>query len=171
MVGRAVGSILEVGIGTGANLRLYPPDADLTGIDISGRMLERARRRAAGLGMSVRLFEGDVERLPLLDASFDTVVATCVFCSVAHPVEGLRELQRVIKPDGRVLLLEHVRPQNPFLGWLADRVSPLTRRLIGPEMNRRTEVNVTRSGLLVLAVKRQGIWREIDAARGTSENG
>ena len=167
VVGRAVGSILEVGIGTGANLSLYPTGADLTGIDISARMLERARHRAARLGMRVPLLESDVERLPFSDATFDTVVATCVFCSVEHPVEGLRELGRVVKPEGRVLMLEHVRPENPFLGWLADRISPLTQRLIGPEMNRKTEENVIESGLQVLAVKRQGIWREIEAIQGS----
>ena len=166
LVGKAGGSILEVGIGTGANLKLYAPGAHVTGIDISERMLARARHRAAKLGRRASLLEGDVEKLPFPDRTFDTVLATCVFCSVADPVQGLREVRRVVKPEGRVLLLEHVRPENRFLGWLSDRVSPLTRRLIGPELNRRTEENVMSAGLQVRAIRRAGIWREIVADRG-----
>ena len=67
-----------------------------------------------------------------------------------------------MRPNRRVLLLEHVRPENTFL-WLADVVSPLTKRLMGPELKRRTEENVASSGLRVAAVRRQGIWREIEA--------
>ena len=166
VVGQACGSILEVGIGTGANLELYAPGADVTGIDISVRMLARARRRTARLGRQVRLLEGNAEELPFPDRSFDTVLATCVFCSVGDPVQGLREMRRVVKEEGRVLLLEHVRPENPLFGWLADRISPLTRRLLGPEMNRRTEQNVMRAGLKISAITREGIWREIAACRG-----
>lgn len=165
VVEQARGSVLEVGVGTGTNLELYPPAADVTGIDISSRMLARARRRAGRIGGRVRLLEGDAERLPFPDATFDTVLATCVFCSVADPVQGLREVRRVVKADGQVLLLEHVRPDNPVLGWLADAISPVTKWLIGPELNRRTEENVARSGLRVAAVRRKGIWREIVAHR------
>lgn len=163
---RARGEVLEVGIGTGRNLDRYPPGVHLTGIDVSEGMLRRARRRADRLGGDVRLEQADVQQLSFADASFDTVTATCVFCSVADPVQGLREVARVVKPDGLVLLLEHVRPRNPLLGWLADRLSPLTRRLFGPEINRRTEENVAAAGLEIIDVRRQGIWRELAAQRG-----
>ena len=105
----------------------------------------------------------DVQALPFDDDSFDTVTATCVFCSVADPVAGLKEVARVATPGGQVLLLEHVRPRNPVLGWLADLVAPVVRRLMGPEINRRTEDNVTAAGLEIDEVTRWGVWREIVA--------
>lgn len=164
----ARGSVLEVGVGTGRNLDLYPAGIHLTGIDISPRMLDRARRRAGELGSEMTLEVADVEKLPFADASFDTVTATCVFCSVAHPVAGLAELGRVVREDGEVLLLEHVRPRGHVLGWLADAVTPLTRRLMGPAVNRRTEENVAAAGLEITEVRRDGVWREIRARRGAS---
>ena len=167
LLSRARGRTLEVGIGTGRNLDLYGSDVDLTGVDLSPRMLERARERAVSLGRNARLEVGDVERLPFPADSFDTVTATCVFCSVENPVQGLREVRRVIRPDGRVLLLEHVRPRSAVLGCVFDRLSPLTRRLMGPEINRRTEESVLEAGLEIDEVRREGIWREIVARKGS----
>jgi ubiquinone/menaquinone biosynthesis C-methylase UbiE len=160
-VAAATGRTLEVGIGTGRNIDLYPTDVEVTGIDISAAMLARAEKRADGLHLAVRLERADVERLPYPDSSFDTVCATCVFCSVPDPVAGLREVARVTRPDGQVRLLEHVRPRNRLLGWLADRLSPFTQRLIGPAINRRTEDNVRAAGLELVDVQRHGVWREI----------
>ena len=165
----ATGEVLEAGVGTGLNLEYYPAGVDVTGIDISPRMLSRARRRAEAAAVDVTLDVADVEDLPYGDARFDTATATCVYCSVADPVRGLRELARVTKPEGRVLLLEHVRPRNRLLGALADLVSPLTRRLFGPEVNRRTERNVEAAGREIVTVGRDGVWREIEARPGGRE--
>ena len=115
------------------------------------------------MGRNVLFEQADAEALPHPDQSFDTVTATCVFCSVADPIRGLREVRRVVKREGRVLLLEHVRPRNPILGKLFDLLSPITRRLIGPEINRRTEDNVRAAGLEIVDVRRHGVWREIEA--------
>jgi len=166
VISGARGDVLEIGVGTGANLEHYPEDVSLTGIDISEKMLGRARKRAADLGREARLELADVESLPYPDESFDTVTATCVFCSVDDPVQGLREVRRVIRPDGEVRLLEHVRPRSPLLGKLFDLVTPVTRRLMGPAINRRTEENVAAAGLELEAVRRDGIWREIVARKG-----
>ena len=165
----ASGRTLEVGIGTGRNIDLYPPEVGLTGIDIAPRMLAGAERRAQRVGRPVGLEVADVEDLPFPDARFDTVTATCVFCSVPDPVAGLREVARVTRPGGQVLLLEHVRPRNSVLGWLFDRLSPLVQRLVGPAINRRTETNVQAAGLDIIDVGRQGIWREIRARPATGE--
>lgn len=155
--------VLEVGVGTGLNLPYYPVDAKVVGIDVSPRMLTRARARTEQADAEVELQVADVEDLPFADDRFDTVTATCVFCSVDRPVRGLQELARVVKPGGRVLLLEHVRPSNPVLGSLADLISPLTRRLFGPSVNRRTERNVEAAGLEPVSVRREGVWRQIEA--------
>jgi ubiquinone/menaquinone biosynthesis C-methylase UbiE len=161
LVTRAHGRVLEVGVGTGLNLELYPAGVRLTGVDISSRMLARAAARASAPQAEVALVRGEVERLPFPDHTFDTVVATCVFCSVADPVAGLGELTRVVRDDGRILLLEHVRPRNRVLGLVADLVTPLTRRLMGPALNRRTEENAVAADVRLVCVRREAIWREM----------
>ena len=137
---------LEVGVGTGKNLPYYPHDVKVTAIDLSPRMLERARRRASVLGLEVELREMDVQDLAFPDHVFDTLFATFVFCSVPDPVLGLRELRRVCKPGGRLLLLEHMRPGNPILGLLFDLLNPMVVRMMGANINRRTMENIRRAG-------------------------
>ena len=159
----ASGRVLEIGIGTGRNLEHYGNGVYLIGVDLSAGMLARSAPRTASATVAVSLVQGNAQRLPFPSASFETVTATCVFCSVADPVAGLREVARVVRRDGRVLLLEHVRPRNRALGWVFDRLSPLTRRLFGPEVNRPTEDNVAAAGLRIVEVRREGIWREISA--------
>lgn len=163
LLGQAGGAVLEAGIGTGRNLDFYADDVRLTGIDVSAKMLAGARRRAGRLGRDVELRQADVTALPFPDGAFDTATAACLFCSVPDPVAGLRELGRVTRADGQVLLLEHVRPAGRFTGAIADAVSPLTARLFGPALNRRTEESARAAGLELLEVRRDRIWREIVA--------
>ena len=163
LVSSASGTVLEVGVGTGKNLRYYAAGTEVAGIDVSSQMLQRAERRLASLRLKANLLEADVQDLPFDDDTFDVAVGTCVFCSVADPVQGLRELGRVVRPDGRILLLEHVRPTNWFLGRIADIVSEITRRVFGFRTNRRTEENVAMAGLEILEVTRNGVWRQIVA--------
>lgn len=163
VMGGAHGRVLEIGTGTGRNFEFYPKDVELTGVDISSPMLGRTRRRGDAMGRDATLSRADAQALPFRDASFDTVTASCVFCSVDDPVRGLAEAKRVVRPGGQVRLLEHVRPRNPILGKLFDLLSPITRRLLGPEINRRTEDNVRASGLEILTVRVTGVWREIVA--------
>ncbi|GMR02447.1 MAG: hypothetical protein BMS9Abin20_0783 [Acidimicrobiia bacterium] len=169
LIETANGAVLEVGVGTGKNLPHYRGDIEVTGIDVSSRMLAKARDRARSLPVHAELIEADVQELPFDDDTFDTAVSTCVFCSVADPVQGLRELGRVVQPDGRILLLEHVRPGNRFLGRLADFATVLTRRIFGFRANRRTEENVLAAGLEIIEIERHGIWRTIVARPGSSD--
>lgn len=149
-VGLARGDVLEVGVGTGKNLSLYPAGCRVTAIDFSPAMLARARVRAARAHVPVRLFEMDVEHLAFADATFDTVLATFVFCSVPDPARGLAEVRRVCRPAGRLVLLEHVRSEHPLLGIMMDLLNPLARYLVGDNINRRTVAAVEAAGFHLL---------------------
>lgn len=138
--------VLEVGVGTGQNLPLYAPGIHVDGIDFSGRMIERARRRKSAA--SVTLHEMDAQQMAFPDAIFDTVVSTCVFCSVPDPVRGLSEVRRVLRPDGWAVFLEHMRPDGRWLGPLFDRLDPIVSRR-GPHINRRTLDNIAAAGLRI----------------------
>jgi phosphatidylethanolamine/phosphatidyl-N-methylethanolamine N-methyltransferase len=148
------GRVLEVGVGTGKNLPYHPPGVEVVGIDISQRMLQRAQRRAEELGKTLELHQMDAQRLDFPDDSFDAAVATFVFCSVPDAVHGLRELARVVKPEGKILLLEHVRIDEPEMaGKVMDLLDPLVVRLMGPHINRRAEETVRQAGLEVERVE------------------
>lgn len=138
--------VLEIGVGTGKNLPLYRPEHDVDAIDFSPRMLERARRKR--VPPNIRLHEMDVQDLQYPDATFDTVVSTCVFCSVPDPLRGLKEIRRVLRADGRAVFLEHVRPGSRWLGALFDRLDPLVARA-GPHINRPTVENIRAAGLQI----------------------
>lgn len=137
---------LEAGVGTGKNFGYYPLNVKITAIDMSPRMLDRAEKRAQTLGLDIDLWQMDVQELQFPDNSFDTVFATFVFCSVPNPVLGLRELRRVCKPGGRLLLLEHMRPENRLFGTLFDALNPLIVRITGANINRRTMENIRNAG-------------------------
>ncbi len=145
--------ILEVGVGTGKNISHYPRGIQVTAVDLSDKMLERARRRAQELDSEVDLRLMDAQRLTFPDAAFDVAVATFVFCSVPDPVLGLRELGRVVRPGGQILLLEHVRVNKPVIGKLMDLFDPFVVRLMGPHINRRTVENVRKAGLEIERVE------------------
>jgi phosphatidylethanolamine/phosphatidyl-N-methylethanolamine N-methyltransferase len=146
--------VLEVGVGTGKNLPYYPQALAVDAIDISPRMLERARKRASDFNISVTFQEMDVQEPAFPDQVFDTIFATFVFCSVPDPVKGLRELRRVCKPGGRLLLMEHMRPGNPVLGFLFDRFNPMVVRMMGANINRRTLDNIRSAGWRIRSEER-----------------
>lgn len=148
----STGEILEIGVGTGINMRHYPPGARMTAIDISDRMLDKARSRAQRDHVPVDLALMDAQHLVFADGSFDAVIATCVFCSVPDPIAGLREALRVLKPGGVALMLDHVRSENAVVGKLMDLLNPLAVRVSGANINRRTVENVRAAGFADLNV-------------------
>lgn len=161
-------NILEVGVGTGKNFPYYPADAEITAIDFSEKMLARAPDKARNRGVKVCLLQMDVQKLEFADNTFDTVVATFVFCSVPDPILGLKEVERVLKPGGKLLLLEHVLAANRTLALLMNLVNPVVVRLMGPNINRQTIDNVARSGLVIDRVTHlaAGIFNLIEARKG-----
>jgi phosphatidylethanolamine/phosphatidyl-N-methylethanolamine N-methyltransferase len=161
LLAKAKGTILEIGVGTGKNFPHYPHGACVTGIDIADRMVVIARKKASKLGLPFDLSEGDVQSLHFPDNSFDTVVATFIFCSVPDPVQGLRELRRVVKPSGRILLLEHVRIDKPVIGWMMDRLNPWVVRIMGANINRRTLENVKKAGLHIESIEHLGLMKMV----------
>lgn len=148
--------VLEVGVGTGKNFPYYPPDVSVTGIDLTPGMLRRAERRAVELDVDVDLRLGDVQTLEFPDNSFDEVVTTFVFCSVPDPVLGFKEVARVLKPGGQLLMLEHMRSKKPLLGKLMDLVNPIAVRMMGANINRHTLDNVQASNLEIEFLENTG---------------
>ncbi len=134
--------VLEIGVGTGNGFSHYGPGLRITGLDLSERMVKRAEKKAAKLGLDIRLLQADAQALPFEDASFDTVIATCVFCSVPDPVKGLREIRRVLVPGGQLLLLEHVLSHKKFLRRMMNMMNPMTVRMMGANINRETVGNI-----------------------------
>jgi ubiquinone/menaquinone biosynthesis C-methylase UbiE len=145
--------ILEVGVGTGKNFPYHPAGAEVMGVDLSERMLAQAQQKRRELETNVPLAQLDAQRMAFAADAFDAAVATFVFCSVPDPVQGLREIRRVVKPGGQVILLEHVRVNAPLIGSLMDLLDPLVVRVMGAHIKRHTEENVRRAGLEIVNVE------------------
>jgi len=148
---RASGRVLEVAIGTGLNLPHYPESVELTGLEFSPAMLERARRRAAGLGRPIELHEGDAQALPFADRSFDTVVCTFSLCSIPDDRQALAEMARVLRPGGLLLLADHVAAASWFGRAVQGMAELVTIPLAGEYLRRRPIRQVQALGLPVEA--------------------
>ncbi len=146
MVAGASGRVLEVGRGTGLTLRHYPESTELIGLEPAVDSLARARRRVPG----VALINGTAESLPFDEASFDLVVSSLVFCSVDHPLRGLAEIRRVLKPQGKLIMLEHVQAGSRAGQWALDTLQPLWTRVAGGcRPNRHTHQLVEQAGFRI----------------------
>ncbi|MFJ6675024.1 class I SAM-dependent methyltransferase [Actinosynnema sp. NPDC091369] len=146
---RAAGDVLEIAVGTGLNLPHYPPGVRLTGLDFSPAMLDRARARAAALGLDVALREGDAQALPFADASFDTVVCTLGLCGIPDDRAAIAEMHRVLRPGGALLLLDHVGSHHRPLRFAQRLLEKVTLRLIGDHLTRRPLPLVEAAGFTV----------------------
>ena len=145
------GNILFLALGTGLDIRSFPPDKKITAIDISPAMLKFAEPRIAAYSGSIEASVMDVHAMPFADNHFDQVFTSCTFCSVPDPIEALRSLKRVLKPGGELLMFEHTGsaylPFKPMLNLM----TWLTRRF-GPDMNRTTVSNVQAAGFSIIEV-------------------
>jgi len=119
--------VLEVGVGTGINLALYPRNCRITGIDLSSKMLAKAQGRIDEKGLHhCELAEMDATQLKYPDNSFDVVYAPYVISVVPEPVKVAREMYRVCRPGGRVIILNHFKSANRVMGWIEKVISPAT---------------------------------------------
>jgi ubiquinone/menaquinone biosynthesis C-methylase UbiE len=141
---QATGQVLEVAIGTGLNIGLYPPGNALTGVDLSPGMLAIARHRAHELGRTVELQCGDAEALAFPDASFDTVVCTFSLCAIPDHQQALTEMVRVLRPGGLLLLADHVAAAHPALRAVQG-IAELVSVPLGGEHFRRRPIELVRS--------------------------
>ena len=153
----AHGAVLEVGIGSGLNLPFYTNRVTrLYGIDPSAGLLAMARPKAATATFAVELIHGEADRIPLADASVDTVVVTWVLCSIANPRDALREMRRVLRPDGTLIFVEHgLSPDAGVRKW-QNRLTPLWRRFTGGcHLNRKMDDLVRDAGFTLTDVRTQ----------------
>jgi SAM-dependent methyltransferase len=127
LVRGARGRVLELGVGTGLNFRLYGDGVEVFGIEPEPNMLLQARERALRARVGVRLLRASAEDLPFREGTFDTVVASLVFCTIPDPAKAVREVRRVLAPGGELLIYEHVRSPRPRGARWQDRFTPAWR--------------------------------------------
>jgi ubiquinone/menaquinone biosynthesis C-methylase UbiE len=149
LVARATGDVLEVAVGTGANLRHYPAGVRVTGLDFAAKAVAAATKRAGPLGIEWAPVVGDAERIPLADASVDTVVCTLGACTFARPDVVFGEMRRVLRPGGQALFLEHVRAANRAGRAILRTITPLTVAALGCHPDRDTLHTLITAGFTV----------------------
>lgn len=156
LLARAKGDVLEIGSGTGINFPLYR-NVRVTAIEPSAAMREQAKARIRQSAVPVTVLPGTAERLPFGADAFDTVVGTLVLCTVPDAAQAVREMKRVCRPGGRLLLFEHVRLEHPVWGRLQDALTPAWKRLCdGCHLNRDTMRLLRSEGFEIM--KLQSLW-------------
>ncbi|MBR9681983.1 MAG: class I SAM-dependent methyltransferase [Candidatus Altiarchaeota archaeon] len=145
------GQLLEIGVGTGKNLQYYTTEAKVIAIDISPKMLERAKNKAKKLGKDIEFHLMDAQELKFKDNSFDFVIGTFVLCSIPNPIKALKEVQRVLKKGGKAIFLEHVLSKNKLIALLEHLHNPITSGLFGFNVNRNTRKNILNAGINIVS--------------------
>jgi ubiquinone/menaquinone biosynthesis C-methylase UbiE len=162
---RASGNVLEIAVGTGKNLKFYRRGSRVIALDLSREMLNVARKRAAKLSIEVSFLVADAEALPFSDKSFDTIISTLSSCTFPNPVSAFREMARVCKPSGRMLLLEHGRSNRERLARFQDRHADQFAKPLGCHWNREPHAIAREAGLKILNAQRLffGVFHLIEA--------
>lgn len=148
------GETLEIGIGRGRTLPFYRPDVHLTGIELSGVAIEIARLRADELGMNTALRQGDAAALPYPDDHFETVVFSFVLCTIPDDRLAVAEAVRVLRPGGRLALVEHVRSPNPVVRTIERLLEPITLRRMADHLLRDPLDHVLAEGMELETLER-----------------
>lgn len=155
LIYKAQGRVLEIGSGTGLNFPYYVYADKVTAIEPNALMREQSLCRIKESRILIDVISADAEKLPFSDNTFDTVVGTLVFCTIPDPVKALDEIRRVCKPEGKLLLFEHVRINDPILGPLQDCLTPVWKLLCdGCHLNRNSLELVKRAGFRVNRIER-----------------
>jgi len=155
LFGRARGRVLEVAVGSGKNFPYYSPAVEsVVGVDLSEAMLQVARVRGRTSSFGVDLVQADATHLPFADGAFDTVTSSLSTCTFPDAVGALREMGRVVRPGGEILLLEHGRSSRPWLARFQDRRAEAHAQLLGCRWNREPERLVTEAGLKTTSSKK-----------------
>jgi ubiquinone/menaquinone biosynthesis C-methylase UbiE len=148
---KADGKVLELGSGTGVNFPLYQSAESVTAIEPSKYMINQSLQKKEKSIVPIEIVHASAENLPFRDHSFDTVVGTLVFCTIPNVEKAIQEMKRVCKPEGRILLFEHVRMGNPMLSRLQDWLTPVWKKICdGCCLNRNTIQILKQNGLEIL---------------------
>jgi ubiquinone/menaquinone biosynthesis C-methylase UbiE len=146
----ATGKVLEIGSGTGVNFPLYRNADHVIAIEPSQHMIDQSQSRSQLAVVPIEMVNASAEKLPFEDHTFDTVVATLVFCTIPNVDEAINELKRVCKPNGKILLFEHVKMENTVLSSMQEGLTPLWKKICdGCCLNRETLKAFTSHGLKI----------------------
>jgi len=146
VVSNLKGNVLEVGVGTGKNLKYYSDDAKVTAIDLSSGMLGKAIKESKKFDNNFSLLKMDAEHMRFKDNTFDVVICTFVLCSVPDPIAVAKEMRRVCKKDGKVIMMEHVLSKNRVLAFFQKLHNPITKFLFGFNLDRNTVGHAKKAG-------------------------
>ncbi|WP_308633900.1 class I SAM-dependent methyltransferase [Paenibacillus silvisoli] len=146
----ARGKVLEVGVGAGANFAFYPKDLEVTAVDFSKEMLNKAKEAAVKTGIQAEFIQSDIESLAFPDNSFDTIVSTLTFCGYRDPLTVLTAFNRWCKDDGQILLLEHGISSNRLIGFLQKVIDPIHVHVIGCHLKRDMNQIFQQSGIRIM---------------------
>lgn len=167
---KAEGKILEIGSGTGVNFPFYRAVENVMAIEPSEDMIKQSISKKKAASVPIEIIHAGAERLPFANHSFDTVVATLVFCTIPDVDKALAEINRVCKPEGKILLFEHVRMHNPLLAHMQDWLTPYWEKICdGCCLNRETEQSLNKHGYEILHIKKfyRGLFIAVELKKGS----
>ncbi|MFD0048940.1 class I SAM-dependent methyltransferase [Actinomycetes bacterium NPDC127524] len=164
---KAKGSVLEIGSGTGTNFPYYSEDVKVIAIEPSQDMIDRSKKKKDRSAANIQIQKESAETLPFQDGTFDTVVATLVLCTIPDPEQSLKEMKRVCKAGGRILVFEHVKMDNPLLYKIQMRLTPYWKRICdGCCLDRDTEKTIKEVGFDIVEKKEfyNGLFVQLELA-------